>query len=130
MLIVDASCLFEVLGDTPLAPRIRNRLREDPDHGAPHVIDAEVIGVVRKHHLMGDLDRTAANQMIDDLRDWPGERFDHRPLLGRAWMLRESVRSWDALYVALAESLHATLITTDARLANASGPQCRIEVLR
>ncbi|MDQ3739248.1 MAG: hypothetical protein M3337_08790 [Actinomycetota bacterium] len=47
----------------------------------------------------------------------------------RAWELRRSVRSWDGRYVALAEALDSTLVTTDARLAAAAGPHCSIDVL-
>ncbi len=64
-----------------------------------------------------------------DLRDWPGDRFSHQPLLDRVWELRGSVRAWDGFYVALAEALQATLVTSDARLAAAPGPRCPIEVL-
>ncbi|MEA2973867.1 MAG: hypothetical protein QOG82_2325 [Actinomycetota bacterium] len=129
VLVVDASCLFEVLADTPASETIRHRLAADPDHAAPHIVDAEVLGVIRRHHLAGLLDTTAASQAVEDLQDWPGERYGHRGLLVRAWELRHTVRSWDALYVALAEALGATLLTTDARLAGASGPTCPIDVV-
>jgi len=129
MLVVDASCLFEVVADTVGSEPIRRRLSADPDHAAPHVVDAEVLGVIRRHHQAGLLDATAADQAVDDLRHWPGERYGHRALLARAWELRDAVRSWDALYVALAEALGATLLTTDARLAAAAGPSCPIEVV-
>ena len=129
MLVVDASCLFEVVADTPRAGAIAARLALDTDHAAPQVIDVEVMGVIRSQLLSGRLDSTAAGQAIIDLRDWPGERFGHRLLLDRAWELRDSVRGWDAFYVALAEALGATLLTMDARLARAHGPTCRIEVL-
>lgn len=129
MLVVDASCLFEVVADTPRAGAIAARLALDTDHAAPQVIDVEVMGVIRSQLLRGRLDGTAAGQAIADLRDWPGERFGHRLLLDRAWELRDSVRGWDAFYVALAEALGATLLTMDARLARAHGPTCRIEVL-
>jgi predicted nucleic acid-binding protein len=129
MLVVDASCLFEVVADTERAEPIRTALVADTDHAAPHLVDAEVLGVIRRHRLNGALDPTAAAQAVDDLADWPGERYGHRSLLARAWDLRESVRSWDALYVALAEALDATLVTTDARLARARGPQCRVEIV-
>ena len=129
MLVVDASCLFEVVADTVTSEAIRRRLAADPDHAAPHIVDAEVLGVIRRHHLSGILDSTAAAQAVEDLRDWPGERYGHRGLLARAWELRHTVRSWDALYVALAEALGATLLTTDARLAGASGPACPIDVV-
>ncbi len=75
------------------------------------------------------LDTTAATQAVEDLRLWPGERFGHRLLLHRSWQLRDTVRGWDAMYVALAEALDAVLVTTDLRLAAASGPACRIEAL-
>lgn len=38
---------------------------------------------------------------------------------------------YDATYVALTEMTDASaLLTTDARLANATGPECHIELLR
>lgn len=129
MLVVDASCLFEVVADTPRAGEIAARLSADADQIAPHVIDVEVMGVIRAQHLRGQLDGTAAGQAVADLRDWPGERFGHRWLLERAWQLRGPVRGWDAFYVALAEAFDATLLTLDARLARTHGPVCRIEVL-
>ncbi len=129
MLVVDAGCLFEVVAATPGAPPIRQRLAADDDQFAPHVVDVEVFGVIRRHHLLGDLDRTAATQAVDDLRQWPGERVGHGLLLERAWELRDSVRGWDAMYVALAEAMDATLLTTDARLARAHGPRCTFDVV-
>jgi predicted nucleic acid-binding protein len=129
MLVVDASCLYEVVVDTPQAELVRERLVADADHAAPHLVDVEVLAVIRRHHLARRLDATTARQAIEDLRGWPGERFGHRPLLDRAWELRENVRGWDGFYVALAEALDATLLTTDARLARAAGPMCRIEVV-
>lgn len=128
-LVVDASCLFEVLADTPASEAIRERLEADTDHVAPHLVDAEVLGIIRAHHLRGRLDLTAATQAVDDLAAWPGERYGHQPLLTRAWELRATVRSGDALYVALAEALDATLLTLDRRLAAADGPACAIEVV-
>jgi len=129
MLIVDASCLYEVVADTERGDAVRARLAADPDHAAPSLIDAEVIRVIRRDHLLGRLDATAATQAVEDLRDWPGERVSQRPLMGRVWELRRSVRSWDAFYVALAEVMEATLLTSDSRLARASGPRCAIEVV-
>jgi predicted nucleic acid-binding protein len=129
VLVVDASCLFEVLTGTPRAEPIRERLADDEQHAAPHIVDVEVFNVVRREHRMGRLDPTAADQAVQDLEAWPGERFGHRLLLARAWELRDGVRGWDAMYVALAEALDAALLTTDARLGKAPGPTCRIEVL-
>lgn len=125
MLVVDASCLYEVVAGTAQAEPIRHRLAGESDLAAPHVVDVEVLGVIRQRHQAGHLDATAAAQAVEDLRDWPGERVGHRALLDRAWELRGTIRSWDAMYVALAEALDAPLLTSDARLAGATGPTCR-----
>jgi len=129
MLVVDASCLFETLIGGQRSDAIGERLAADPDHAAPHVVDVEVFGVVRREHQHGRLDRTEAAQAVEDLEAWPGERFGHRLLLPRAWELCDTVRGWDAMYVALAGVLEAVLITTDHRLAAATGPICRIDAL-
>ncbi len=129
MLVVDASCLCEVLIGGSGAEAINDRLVADRDHAAPHIVDVEVFGVIRREHLRGRLDRTEAAQAVEDLEGWPGERFGHRLLLARAWQLRDAVRGWDAMYVALAEALDAVLLTTDGRLAAAKGPRCSVELI-
>jgi predicted nucleic acid-binding protein len=129
MLVVDAACLYEVVADTERSEAVRERLLDDDDHAAPPRIDVEVASVIRRDHLLGRLDRTAAEQAIDDLRDWPGERFGHRSLIERVWELRESVRGWDAFYVALAEVLDAPLLTADRRLGRVTGLRCPVEVV-
>ncbi len=129
MLVVDASVLVAALGNRPSTAFARRRLDKDDEQAAPEIIDVEVFGVIRGHFLRGHVDRSGAELTLDRLHDWPGERFTHRPFLTRAWELRHNVRGWDAFYVGLAEALDATLLTTDARLARAEGPRCRIEVL-
>ena len=129
MLIVDASCLFEVVAGTPRSVAIRERLAADHDHLAPHIIDAEVLGVIRRQEQTGLLDATTSRLAVDDLHDWPGERVGHRPLLRRAWELRINIRTWDAFYVALAEAFDSPLLTLDARLASAAGAICQVEVI-
>ncbi len=93
------------------------------------MVDVEVLGVVRRDQLLGRLDGTAARQAVDDLRDWTGDRYGHRALLERAHELRHDVRTWDAMYVALAEVLDATLLTLDRRLARSHGPRCDIVLI-
>jgi predicted nucleic acid-binding protein len=128
MLIVDASTLFEVVASTPRAGSIRAVLAADPDHAAPHLVDAEVMSVIQRQYRRGALDTTAAGQAVDDLCSWPGERWPHAVFAPRVWELRNSVRSYDAYYVALAEALDAPLVTCDDRLARAIGPMCEIVV--
>lgn len=56
-------------------------------------------------------------------------RIPHAPLLSRIWELRENVTPADAAYVALAEDLDAPLLTTDSRLARATGPRCEFQLI-
>ena len=48
VLVVDASCLFEVLVRTPDAEPIRERLALDEDHAAPHIVDGEAFSAIRR----------------------------------------------------------------------------------
>lgn len=128
MVVVDASCLYQALVGGTAADAIRSRLAADEEQAAPHLVDAEVLSLIRRDRLRGILDATAARQAVEDLEAWPGRRYGHRLLLWRAWELRDALRAWDALYVALAESLEAPLLTLDRRLARATGHRCRVEV--
>lgn len=125
MIIVDASCLYEVLVDTPRSESIRTRMGQDSEQAAPHVVDIEVFSLIRRDFLSGSLDwtrgRPGGSRPADVARRavWPPGIA-----VQRAWELRENVRGWDAAYVALAEALDATLITLDGRLARAEGPTC------
>ena len=128
MLVVDASIVFEVVADTPRAESLRTLLASDDDQAAPHLMDAEVLSVIQTQHRVGALDATAAGQAVSDLRAWPGERWPHHLPLDRAWELRNNARNHDALYVALAEAMGATLVTLDERLARTPGFACQVLV--
>lgn len=124
MLIVDASCLYEVISEGPLADAVRGVLEEFEEMGAPELIDVEVLGLIRRDTRLGLLHESRAAIAVAELNDWCGERFTHRPFSERVWTLRENVRTWDAYYVALAEALDAPMVTLDRRLARADGPEC------
>jgi predicted nucleic acid-binding protein len=51
------------------------------------------------------------------------------PLLDRVWELRDAVSAYDAMYLALAESLECALVTADARLGRAAGVRCPVTVV-
>ena len=56
------------------------------------------------------------------------QRYPFAPFAHRIWTLRETVTTYDAWYVAIAEALDAPLATRDRRLARASGPTWRFLV--
>lgn len=95
---------------------------------APHLLDAEVGSVLRRLTMAGQLAAGAAEAALRDLAELEIDRWEHAPLLTRAWALRANVTIYDGLYVALAEALDAPLLTLDGRLAGAPGIVATIEV--
>ena len=124
MLVMDASCLYELLIKGRAWKDILIQQDNDGDPVAPHLIDVEVLGLIRRDFQRKALDFTSANIAVNDLIRWPGERFNHLVLIDRAWQLRGTVKTADAFYVALAESLGVPLMTLDRRLAKAHEPKC------
>ena len=55
-------------------------------------------------------------------------RYPHFLLLPRVWQLRQNLTAYDAVYVALAEQLSASLVTKDGRLAAASNHRAKVEL--
>jgi predicted nucleic acid-binding protein len=129
VLVVDASVLAVALGDDGSdGDRARDRLRGER-LAAPELIDLEVVSVLRRQVLVGQMDDRRTDLAIADLVAMPLLRAAHRPLLARCWELRDNLTVYDAAYVALAEVLQAPLLTGDRLLARAPGPRCPVEVL-
>ncbi len=84
--------------------------------------------MLRKHVLARMISEARAQAALRDFLDLALLRFSHTDLLPRVFALRHTMTAYDALYVALAESLDATLITCDARLARAAEGVCGVEV--
>ena len=126
MIVVDAS--VAVLG--LLVDGGARRLLADEQLVAPHLIDVEVLHVLRRQVRRGRLEAGAGR---DAVRAWSRlgvERVAIVGLLDRMWALRDNVTAYDASYVALAEALDCTLVTADARLGGAPGPTCAVTVVR
>ena len=121
MIVVDASALIEVLLNRPVAERLRGRIfRRGEELNAPHLLDLEVMHVIRRYTLSGNLGERRAEEAIARYREIQIERYSHELLVDRIWRLRFNLTAYDAAYLALAELLGARLITTDKRLARAA----------
>lgn len=129
MIVVDASAMTELLLQTELGTRVERRLLRDEDLHAPHLLDVEVVSALRRLVRTGELTAPRAEDAVDDLRLLLLARHGHEDLLARAWELRENVTAYDAVYIALAEALDATLVTCDRPLAAARKGAARIEVI-
>jgi len=129
MLVVDASCLLELLLQLKSSETVRQRLLlQDQSLCAPQLIDIEVSHVLRRYWLAKELSTKRGHDALVDLKDFPLERFEHTVLLSRIWQLRNNLTAYDAAYVALAEALDAPLVTCDAKLARSTGHGATIEV--
>jgi len=118
VIVLDASALVELLLGSPRGRAIAERISEPAlALHVPHLADVEVAQALRRFVLDGELDAAQAMTALDDLRSLDLERHGHEPLLGRVWALRQNLTAYDAVYVALAEALEATLLTCDGRLA-------------
>jgi predicted nucleic acid-binding protein len=130
MIVVDASALLEVLLRTSASAQLAERLFAPRETlHAPHLIDLEVAQVLRRYAMTGQLNATRGRQALEDLVDFPLLRYPHDLLLPRIWTLRNKLTAYDAAYVALAEALHAPLLTRDSALAMAPGHDARIELI-
>ncbi len=128
-MVVDASAVVEVLLQTERGIRIEERLFAPGETlHVPHLIDIEVAHAMRRAWLQGLVDEVRAEEALDDLAAWLLVRYPHDLFLPRIWTMRHNVTAYDAVYVALAETLDATLLTCDARLAASSGHDARIEI--
>ncbi|MGY1690336.1 type II toxin-antitoxin system VapC family toxin [Geodermatophilus sp. SYSU D01105] len=126
MIVADASAVVAaLLVSGPAGDAARDALRSEEAH-APHLLDVEATSAICRWVLAGRLTVDAARSSLRDLRDLAVARHAHDPLLDRALDLRDTVSAHDAVYVALAELLGASLLTADARLARAPGVRCRV----
>lgn len=97
---------------------------------APHLIDAEVGNVLRRHERDGRLSPPEALQALRAARVFIDHRYRHvGPLEELAWVWRHNLSFYDALYVALATVLDIPLVTADARLSRVPALPCTVQLV-
>jgi predicted nucleic acid-binding protein len=130
MIVVDASALTEWLLQTDLGIRVESRLYgRDEDLHAPHLVDVEVLSALRRLVRGREVSPARAEEAIEDLTSLRITRHGHADLATRAWELRANLTAYDAIYVALAEALDATVVTCDAPFSAAPGHAARMELI-
>jgi len=116
--VVDAATVVDLVCGFPAADPYRSALASATALAAPAHLDAEVLSALGRLKRAGHLTRAA--QRVDALATFGARRWPLRPLLEPAWALADRLAIRDALYVALAASLDAILVTSDGRLRRAA----------
>lgn len=120
--VVDASAWIELVCRGHRWKRLIELVdSEEADVHVPALCDVEVVAGLRKLVQRGRIDLADAEEALEDYLASAIHRHDHEPWLWRLFELRDNFTPYDAPYVALAETLDATLVTVDARLARAAG---------
>lgn len=125
MIVLDAGVIVELIANDLDPDRLGAQ-----EWAAPHLLDSEVLNVLRRLVLRGVLTEKQGSSALTGFGRLIVRRFPADGLRNRMWTLRHNLSAYDATYVALAELTGATaLITTDARLAAAPGIRCPVWVL-
>lgn len=128
--VVDASAVIGHL----LAPAGEGELEalggpEGPHLCAPQLFQAEALSAIGGLCARGAISAQRGRTMLELCRTLPVKEYPHGPLVVAAFERRENFSAYDALYVVLAESLGAPLLTADRRLADAVRRFTSIELL-
>lgn len=131
MIVADASVVVELLlgPGSPAGSVLARHFGDQEVVCAPHLLDAEVGQALRRFVLRQELSPAQAQASLDDLVDLPIRRFPFAALLTRAFTLRDNVTVYDGVYLALAETLEAPLLSCDAALRDIPGCAATVEII-
>lgn len=121
-LVLDASAVVDLLVRSDRGEELRALLRDRSGEALFTVahLDAEVFSGLARSHRAGLLAGDEVAQLLARLGAFAIARMPvSATLLVAAWALRDNIAARDALYVAAALALDASLVTTDDRLARA-----------
>lgn len=127
--VIDASAIVFALSGRSAADELRVRLPNMRRH-APHLIDAEVGNVLRRHERSGRISSDEALIALHTAHALIDHRYPHTGTLAAdAWTARSNLTFYDGLYVVLAARLDVPLVTADARLSRAPDLPCTVDLV-
>jgi predicted nucleic acid-binding protein len=127
--VIDCSAMIELLAaKTQTGEAIARRVTSEQTLYAPYVLDGETISALLGLMRGQIISEREADAALSSYRTFPIERRDVLPLWPRLKSLHANLSAYDAQYVALAEALHVSLITGDARIKRSGVARCMVEV--
>jgi len=115
--VVDASAVVTYLLVFPTGAALSEAILQGDELHTPALCDLEFASAVRRAAIRGAADEQRIAEALSAYLALPIQRHGHETLLPRVLDLRHNLSAYDAAYVALAEQLHADLLTGDQRLA-------------
>ena len=109
-MVLEASRTVEVDAPIERCYELAANIEGAPDWQAT-LLDVEVLSALRRLVDAGEVLAERAEEAIEDLALLRIARHGHLDLATRAWELRQNFTAYDAVYLALAESLDATVVT-------------------
>ena len=130
MIVLDASVVIDLVLGTSAAEAVLERLKDHRQELiAPYIVDVEVLQALRRQVRLGKVPEDRASVALSNLQMLRFTRMPHEPLIARIWELRHNMTAYDAAYVALAETMHAELLTRDRKFSGAAGHTAKIVFL-
>jgi predicted nucleic acid-binding protein len=116
VIVADASAVAEVLLARPLAAAVRTALTPQPELHVPEHFHVEVLSVLRRYAIRGELSGRRAAEALTALSDLRTLTYPVMELADAVWDLRDELTAYDAAYLALARRLDVGLVTLDRGL--------------
>jgi predicted nucleic acid-binding protein len=129
VIVADASAVAELLLARPLASAVRAALAPQPELHVPEHFHVEVLSVLRRYAIRGELHGRRADETLAALRDLRVLTYPVIELADAIWALRDRLTAYDAAYLALARRLNVGLLTLDNGLAKAAAAQGHLVAL-
>jgi predicted nucleic acid-binding protein len=120
VIVADASAIAEVLLARPRAGAVRAALSPHPELHVPEHFHVELLSVLRRYAIRGELGERRAAEALAALADLRALTYPVIELADVVWDLRAELTAYDAAYLALARRLDVGLVTLDKGLATAA----------
>jgi predicted nucleic acid-binding protein len=124
--VCDASVVVAALLDAGPDGQWASERMSGVDLHAPTLLHYECANTIRRLELSGAVGSDQAALAHADLLDLSIEVWPYEGVAERVWQLRYNLTGYDAAYVALAETLSATFVTLDQRIARSPAAKCTI----